>query len=245
MRFVLELDARRPAAEELALAAAAERAGWDGVRVADDAGGAECWALAGALAAAVPRLRLQVVVDPARGRHPAVVAKLASTVDQLSQGRLLLGFLPDGPARGEARLAEAVTVVKSLARGGPATWRGQFFRLQDAPLDPPAVQQPFPVMLVGGTATQAAAWADHWSVSGSPAAVAEQVDQLAAACRVAERALAGVAISAVVESPATPGDYLDTGAVEVVIGGTRLGADPAECLAALAALSPASAWPAR
>ncbi|MGH9125655.1 MAG: LLM class flavin-dependent oxidoreductase [Acidimicrobiales bacterium] len=253
MRTTLWLDTSRPAADLLSMAAAAESAGWDGLRVDDTPDSQECWALAGALASAVPRVRIEVVVDPAQGRHPAVVAKLASTVDQLSGGRLLLGFLPERTSVGDARLAEAVQVVKRLAPGQPATWRGQFYRLQDAPLDPPTVQHPFPVMLVGGTAAQAAAWADAWTLFGPPASVADHIGDLVAACAAVGRDPATIALSVFVDEPSSLGsarsasvpataddraasDARGPGVVEVVIGDAALGADPAQWPTALARL---------
>ncbi len=229
MLVTLCLDAGRPAEELLALAAQAERAGWDAVRFGDPPPGAstgrECWAVMGALAAAVPRLRLQAVVRDDLGRHPAVVAKLASTVDRLSEGRLLLGFEPGAGPDGEARLAEGCQVVKSLARGERASLRGRFYRLEDAPFDPRPLQQPFPVMVVGGSAPLAARCGDHWSITGSPEEVRAQLEALRVACDQIGRDAGGITVSAWAgETGATAGEtgaLRETGATAGETGALR------------------------
>lgn len=242
MRTTLWLDLRRPLGEVVALAALAEAAGWDAVRLGDQAGtpGAlprqspsrECWAVVGALAAALARVHLQVVVDPARGRHPAVVAKLASTVDRLSGGRILLGLAssadpsPDPQAGSgaqpdaESRLSEQAEVIRRLSSGGPVTFRGDFYRLDQAPLDPPTWQHPFPLLLLGGSATGAAAWADQWEVE---APLERATAQLAALDGAARRRLT---ISAAVEQPENPQAWAGLGVSELVVPDAALGDDP-------------------
>jgi alkanesulfonate monooxygenase SsuD/methylene tetrahydromethanopterin reductase-like flavin-dependent oxidoreductase (luciferase family) len=217
-----------------ALAEAVEHAGWDAVRCSDLAGaGPDCLTLAGALAAAVPRIRLDAVVRDAAGRHPAVVAKLASTVDQLSDGRLLLGLVPGADDDAEARLEEVFGVVKGLATEVRTTWRGHFYRLQDAPLDPKPRQQPFPVMLVGGSAELAARVADHWSIAGVSGELRSQLAALDAACRAAGRDRSTISLSAAAgDAPRQPVD----GVHEWVVPDTALGSDPAHWGAALATM---------
>jgi alkanesulfonate monooxygenase SsuD/methylene tetrahydromethanopterin reductase-like flavin-dependent oxidoreductase (luciferase family) len=182
VRVTLWLDSRRPWIELAGLASQAERAGWDGVRVGDGPG-LECWAVLAALATTVPRVRLQAAAQDDVGRHPAVLAKQASTVDQLSDGRLLLGLAPGADSDGEARLAEGFHVVQCLAGTVRTSWRGEFYRLQDAPLEPKPRQQPLPLMVVGGSAPLAARCADHWSLSGSPADIGAQLVALDDACK--------------------------------------------------------------
>jgi alkanesulfonate monooxygenase SsuD/methylene tetrahydromethanopterin reductase-like flavin-dependent oxidoreductase (luciferase family) len=212
MRAVLWLDTRRRWDDLLALARAAEATGWDAVRVGDEPGGAECWSVLGALAGAVPRVRLDAALRDERGRHPAVVAKLASTVDQLSGGRLLLGLAPGRDPDAPDRLVEAFQVVKFLAQQPRTTWGGKYFRLEDAPLDPKPVQPVFPMMLVGGTPDLAARIADHWSVTGD---VASALTALTAACAAVGRDRAGITVSA-----------LSPGADELVVPDAALGPDP-------------------
>jgi alkanesulfonate monooxygenase SsuD/methylene tetrahydromethanopterin reductase-like flavin-dependent oxidoreductase (luciferase family) len=207
VRLTLWLGAHRSWPELRLLAAGAEQAGWDGVRFGDggdrEGHGRECWAVLGALAEAVPRVRLEAVVHDDRGRHPAVVAKLASTVDQLSGGRLLLGWAPAAGTDGEARLAEGVEIVKSLASRDRSSWGGRFYRLQDAPLDPKPRQQPFPVMLVGTSAELAARCADHWSFTASD--LGSRLVALDEACRRLGRHRGDVRVSAWGEAPVPDG----------------------------------------
>ncbi len=206
MRITLWLDRPGPWSSIVERACQAEAAGWDGLRFGDlgggpDHGSLECWAVMGALAEAVPRLRLEVVVGDETGRHPAVVAKLASTADQLSGGRLLLGFGPAAGPDGELRLSEAVAVVRSLTANERTTFSGTFYQLRDAPLDPKPLQIPFPILLVGGSAALAATQADHWSITGPPAEIDSQLRALDESCRTIGRAREAITVSVVSVAP--------------------------------------------
>jgi alkanesulfonate monooxygenase SsuD/methylene tetrahydromethanopterin reductase-like flavin-dependent oxidoreductase (luciferase family) len=202
MRAILWLDTHRPWPDLVDLAGQAEAAGWDGVRVADSDAPADCWVVGAALASTFPRLRIDVVVDDARGRHPAVIAKLASTLDLLSGGRLLLGVAPAADAGAPARLAECFVVLRALTERPRSTISGAFYHLDDAPLQPKPQQQPFPLMLVGGDADLAARVADHWSVLGGSAEVATRLDGLRDACHRVHRDPATIAVSAPYPAPA-------------------------------------------
>ncbi|MDQ1427464.1 MAG: hypothetical protein QOK39_940 [Acidimicrobiaceae bacterium] len=203
MRTTLCLDSRRPWPDLLKLARHAEAAGCDAVRVgdADGPGGRDCLTVLGALAGAVARIRLEAVVAAGRGRHPAVVAKFAATVDQLSLGRLLLGMAPAADADTDTaadpdaypRLAEAFAVVRSLTTQPHTTLAGQFYRLEEAPLDPKPRQQPFPLMLVGGDSDLAARVADRWSIGGD---VEAQLAALEKSCAKAGRDRATITVAA-------------------------------------------------
>jgi alkanesulfonate monooxygenase SsuD/methylene tetrahydromethanopterin reductase-like flavin-dependent oxidoreductase (luciferase family) len=224
MRTTLCLDPRSPWPELLHLARRAEAAGWDAVRVGDvdGTGAGECLTVLGALAGAVARIRLEAVLRDNRGRHPAVVAKLAATVDQLSAGRLLLGMAPAAGAGANDRLAEAFAVLRCLATQPNTTLAGQFYRLQDAPLDPKPRQQPFPLMLVGGDSDLAARVADHWSIEGD---VATRRAALQESCRHAGRDPATITVAA---------SYPATGVDGWVVHDRELGAGEEERSVALA-----------
>ena len=237
MRTTLWLDTGRPWSDILDLARRAEAAGWDALRVGDRPWPAgECWSTAGALASCLGRLQLQAVVDDARGRHPAVIAKLASTVDGLSGGRLLLGLAPAGDPHAQARLGEVFQVVKGLGSQPRFSYHGQFFQLHNAPLDPRPRQQPIPVLLHGGNSELAARYADHWSVAEGAGDVAAALDQLDAACAGAGRDRSEVTVS---------GPYPADGVDEWVVPAAALGPDRRRQDRALAdiaaeAVSPAS-----
>jgi len=138
----------------------------------------------------VPRMRIGTIVVGNTYRHPAVVAKMAATVDVVSGGRLILGL---GAAWQEnehtaygipfytvgerlARLDEACRVIKALWTQPKATLDGKFYSLSDAPLEPKPVQRPHPELMIGGggekvTLGIVARHADHWNVWGGPDAL--------------------------------------------------------------------------
>lgn len=153
----------------------------------------ECWSTLSALAALVPRLRVGTIVLGNTYRHPAVVAKMAATVDIISGGRLLLG-LGAGWQQNEheaygisfgtvgerlARLDEACLVIKRLWTEDRVTFAGRYYRLVDAPLMPKPVQRPHPEFMIGGggervTLRIVARHADHWNVWGGPETLARK-----------------------------------------------------------------------
>jgi alkanesulfonate monooxygenase SsuD/methylene tetrahydromethanopterin reductase-like flavin-dependent oxidoreductase (luciferase family) len=152
----------------------------------------EGWTVLTAVAARTTRIRLGTLVLGASYRHPAVVAKMAATLDHVSDGRLTLGLgagwqpnehtaygieLLPAPAR-LARFAEYVAAVRSLLREPGTTVAGEWFRLTDATCDPPPVQQPLPLLVGGGgerrTMRVAALHADAWHTWATPAELARK-----------------------------------------------------------------------
>ena len=141
----------------------------------------EGWTLLSALLAKTERIHGGILVTGNTYRHPAVLAKMASTVDQVSGGRLVLGMgagwfelehraygipfhTPGGRAR---RLAESVEIVKRLFTEPRVSFAGKYYRLEDAPFEPKGVQRPHPPILVGGMGPKivqplAARHADVW-----------------------------------------------------------------------------------
>jgi alkanesulfonate monooxygenase SsuD/methylene tetrahydromethanopterin reductase-like flavin-dependent oxidoreductase (luciferase family) len=151
----------------------------------------EGWTVLAALAAQTQRLRLGLLVTSNRTRPPAVLAKIATTVDVVSDGRLDLGIgvgsRPDHPlARREyaahglpfhdtadavASLDEACTVIRRLwTEDAPFDFAGGHHQLTGAFGNPKPVQRPHPPILVGGrsaaTLRIAARHADIWNVPG-------------------------------------------------------------------------------
>ncbi|MBI2767256.1 MAG: LLM class F420-dependent oxidoreductase [Chloroflexi bacterium] len=182
-------------AETLATVTHAEATGWDGAWFADhfmpnaaDTSGpvSEAWTTISALAAAVPRIRLGTLVTGNTYRHPAVLAKMAATADNISGGRIVLG-LGSGWQQNEheaygiefstiagrlARLEEACQVITSLFANEKTTFKGKYYQIEDAPLAPKPVQRPLPLLIGGGgerkTLRIAAHYADEWNVWGTP-----------------------------------------------------------------------------
>jgi F420-dependent oxidoreductase-like protein len=147
----------------------------------------ESWSTLSALAALVPRLRVGTIVLGNTYRHPAVVAKMAAQVDIISGGRLLLGMgagwqqneheaygIPFSTMKERlARLDEACEVIRSLWTKKRSDFKGRYYQLSDAPLDPKPVQTPHPELMIGGggervTLRIVARHADHWNVWGGP-----------------------------------------------------------------------------
>ena len=179
-----------------------EKTGWDIACVTDhffpntkEREGAmlESWSTLSALAALVPRMRVGTIVLGNTYRHPAVVAKMAAQVDIISGGRLLLG-LGAGWQQNEhegygipfytmkerlERLDEACQVMRSLWTERRSNFKGQYYQLSDAPLDPKPVQSPHPELMIGGggervTLRIVARHADHWNVWGGPHVVSRK-----------------------------------------------------------------------
>ena len=153
----------------------------------------ECWSTLSALAALIPRMRVGTIVVGNTYRHPAIVAKMAAQVDIISGGRLLLGMgsgwqqneheaygIPFYTMRERLeRLDEACEVIHSLFTERRTNFKGRFYQLSDAPLDPKPVQKPQPELMIGGggeriTLRIVAKHADHWNVWGGPQVVAKK-----------------------------------------------------------------------
>ena len=151
----------------------------------------EGWTLLAALAAATERLRLGVLVTSNRFRPPAILAKIAATVDVVSDGRLDMGIgagsRPDVPfARREyeahglpywdspeavARLAETCALLRRLwTADEPFDVDGEYVQLTGAYCSPKPVQRPGPPLMIGGRASRTlrvvAEHADLWNYPG-------------------------------------------------------------------------------
>ena len=124
----------------------------------------EGWTLLGAMAALTKRVRIGCMVTGVTYRHPAVVAKMAVTVDHLSNGRLDVGIgaawavneheslgMPFPPNGSRIRaLQEACVVMKRLWTEPRASYQGTHYRLSEAVGEPKPLQQPHPPLWIGG-----------------------------------------------------------------------------------------------
>ncbi len=206
-----------PRVAEVALAA--ERSGFDSVWVSDHffaslerygggpdlQGSLEPLTTLAALAPLTRRVRLGTLVLSAGFRHPAVLAKSATTIDLLSGGRLDVGLgagwyapeydafgFPFGSARERFRtLEETLEVVVRLFGEGPARYEGERFSLDGAYNHPRPAQSPRPPVWIGGKGGPrlldlVARLADGWNTAWrwTPEAYGERV---AAARRACER----------------------------------------------------------
>jgi F420-dependent oxidoreductase-like protein len=222
VRLSVCLDPGRPWSDLSALAEHTEAVGLSGVWVCDhfmphdpagrpaDGPVLEGWTTLAALAAATTRLRLGTLVLGGTYRHPAVVAKMAATLDQVSDGRLTLGLgagwqpnehtaygieLPPPGAR-LAAFAEYCAAVRSLLQQPRTTLHGEAYRLTDAPCQPGPVQRPLPLLVGGGgeqrTMRVAARYADAWHTWAEPTEFARKSGVLDARCAEVDRDAAEV-----------------------------------------------------
>lgn len=170
-------------------------------------GSLDAWATIAALAATTERLRLGTLVSPATFRHPAVLAKLAVTADQISGGRVELGIgagwwereheaygfdLPAVGARMDA-LEEQMEVIRRHWDEGPFNYQGRYYRAVNLDARPKPTQQPRLPLILGGSGGPrslrlAAALADEYNTVMSTAAeIADLRERLDAACEAADR----------------------------------------------------------
>ena len=151
----------------------------------------EGWTLLSALAAQTQRLRLGLLVTSNRFRPPAMLAKIATTVDVVSGGRLDFGIgagsRPSHPlARREydahglpyldaaaavGNLAEALTVIRRVwTEGEPFDFHGRYVDLTGAFGNPKPIQRPHPPIMIGGRSAGVlrivAEHADLWNIPG-------------------------------------------------------------------------------
>jgi len=175
----------------------------------------EGWSLVAALAGLIPRVRLGVLVSGNTYRQPAVLAKMAATIDHISNGRLLLG-LGSGWQENEHRrygipyptalefsdrLEEAAAVITALMSAGPrSTVEGVHYELIDAPLQPKPIQNPMPLLIGGSgelrTLRTAARYATHSNMWGTPETMTRKRAILDRHCQDAGRDPAEVSLSA-------------------------------------------------
>lgn len=146
----------------------------------------EAWTLASALAVACKRARIGTYVLCNSFRHPSLVAKMASTLDGISGGRLDLG-VGSGWLREEfeiygiawedywtrhEKLREAVRILRMLFSGGEVTFEGKHYSIKNARLIPEPAQRPRIPIYVGGWSENmiklAAEEADGWIPNNLP-----------------------------------------------------------------------------
>jgi F420-dependent oxidoreductase-like protein len=148
----------------------------------------EAWSLVAAMAEATHRIRIGVMVSGNTYRHPAILAKIAATVDHLSGGRLEFGIGAAGTANAPdehamlglefpptaeriRRLGEACIVIKKLWTEDVADFHGHYYQLTGAIAKPKPLQKPFPPFWIGGdeeklTLRVVAEHADVWNAIG-------------------------------------------------------------------------------
>ena len=180
---------------------AVEDAGWDSLWIDDhllaDEGDPtdpklEGWTTLAALAVLTTRVRLGLLVAANTFRPPGLTAKLATTLDHLSNGRATLGIgggwfarehdafgIDFGAGFGERldRLDEAVGLIRRLLDGETVTHEGRSYRMNGAVCEPRPLQARLPILIGGSGPTKTlrttARYADVWNGYGSPERIAE------------------------------------------------------------------------
>jgi F420-dependent oxidoreductase-like protein len=161
----------------------------------------EGWSTLAAVAAVTTQARLGMLVAANTFRNPGLTAKLATTVDHISGGRLILGLgggwferehyafgIPFGSGFGERldRLDEAVGIVRRLLAGERVDHEGRFYRLRDAICAPRPIQNRVPVLIGGSgprkTLRTVARHADIWNAFGSPSSLGASSEILREHC---------------------------------------------------------------
>ncbi len=190
----------------------------------------EGWTVLSGLAAVTKRLRLGVMVSGNTYRHPAVLTKIACTIDQMSAGRLEFGMgagwnefehesygieLPPLKERFD-RFDEALEVIDSLMTNDKTTFAGKHYQLVEAYCEPKPVQKPRIPIVVGGqgekrTLLAAARWADQWNTPNpDPELLRHKISVLHAHCASVGRDPDEIEISVQVRFGASTSESADS-----------------------------------
>jgi alkanesulfonate monooxygenase SsuD/methylene tetrahydromethanopterin reductase-like flavin-dependent oxidoreductase (luciferase family) len=199
------------------MAQAAEEIGLDSIWVGDhllyryedgtSRGPWEAWTQLAAIAAVTERVEIGPLVAATSFHNPAMIAKKAATLDEISGGRLILGL---GAGWNEAeytaygypfdhrvsRFEEAFTIIRTLLHDGRCDFAGDYYRVTDAELIPRGPRPEGPPLMVGSMGERMLSitlpWVQSWNAwftwfGNSPEGYPALRDQIDAACRAAGR----------------------------------------------------------
>jgi alkanesulfonate monooxygenase SsuD/methylene tetrahydromethanopterin reductase-like flavin-dependent oxidoreductase (luciferase family) len=183
-----EVERAVPWPEMVAMARAAEEAGFDSIWLGDhllydlpdgSRGPWEVWTALAGLASVTERVELGPFVASTSFHAPAMLAKLAATVDAISGGRLILGLGAGWNQREYTaygfpydkrvgRFEEAFTIIRELVRTGRSDFRGAYYEVVDCVLDPMPVRPGGPPLMLGSVSPRmmriALPHVDAWNV---------------------------------------------------------------------------------
>lgn len=211
MHFSVWPNSTRSAAETLDTARWADENNWYGFWYADhympntndetvkDGSLLECWSVLGAVCATTENILIGPLVSPTSIHHPALLANRAATLDQISNGRFVLGlgagwqinehlaygFGFESPKDRVNRFEEAIQIVRSLLDCERTDFDGEIFQFKNAPCDPKPVQEKLPILV--GTAGKrmsriVARHAQGWNAWGAPALAKKKLKAFHQAC---------------------------------------------------------------
>jgi phthiodiolone/phenolphthiodiolone dimycocerosates ketoreductase len=165
------------------------------------------WCLLSVFATITKKLLLGTCVTDAHRRHPAVLAQAVATVDQISNGRVILGIgagesmnltpfgIPwENPV---SRMKEAVEIIRLIWTGENISYRGKFYELTDAYVSANPVQKPHPPIYIAGGSSRSRRLAgnlgDGWiSMMMTPEMFRQDLREVEAAAKEAGRTLADI-----------------------------------------------------
>ncbi len=236
------LQGRTPTFRDIqAMAQAAEQVGFDSLWVADHLiyrrfpgqegeGTWEAFTMLSALAAVTTRVALGPLVACTSFRSPALLAKMADTLDEISGGRFILGLgagwhQPEYEAFGypfdhlASRFEEALQVIVPLLREGKVDFQGRYYQVHNCVLRPRGPSHAGPPILIGArrprmlqiVAHYADAWNTAWHVD--PAVVKLRYEELKEACAAVGRDPAAIELTAGTEVSLQPGENAAPGKV--------------------------------
>ena len=214
--------------EIAAVALRAEAAGFDSVWVQDHLlfrladgkteGVWESFSMLSALAAITSRVEVGTLVTCTSFRNPALTAKIADTIDEISGGRVILGLgagwhEPEYRAFGYpfdhrvSRFEEALQIIHGLLHDGKVDFEGRYYQARDCALHPRGPRKHGPPIMMGTTGERmlglTARYADSWNVyfsrtGNTPEGMLPLLERVDAACEAAGRDPATLARSATV-----------------------------------------------
>ena len=210
MRFGYWINTSYPWVDTLSTAQAAQRLGWDCLWYSDhfmpngpqpvDGVVNEALTTLSSLASTVPKIRLGTIVLGNTYRHPALLANMAATLDQISGGRFTLGLGAGWQENEHAaygmemgtlkwrmdRFDETCEALNLLFSQHRTTFNGEHVKLADAPLDPKPLQSPLPLLVGGGgekrTLKIVAKHAHQWNVWATPELFSQKLAILESHC---------------------------------------------------------------
>lgn len=208
-----EVEWEVPFPELIRMAKTAEQVGFDSVWLGDhllydlevgQRGPWEVWTSLAAIAASTGRVMLGPLVASTSFHTPAMLAKMAATVDGISGGRLVLGLGAGWNEREYrafgfpydqrvSRFAEAFTIIRSLLADGQIDFDGEFYRAEHCVLHPRPIRPGGPPLMVGSVRPRMLSitlphvdswnvwWSDYGNTTTGFAAIKAEVDQHIAA----------------------------------------------------------------
>ena len=218
---------KRPYDSIRAVAQQAERDGFDSIWLPDHfvyrspgeptRGIWECWTTLSALAQATRRVEIGTLVTCNSFRHPAILAKMATTVDEISHARLILGIgagwnEPEYQAFGlpfdhrVGRIEEALQIIKPLLRDGHVDFSGKYYQARNCEIVPRGPRAAGPPLMVGCERKSprmlklTAKYADLWNTgyTGPPEMMGEAIPKIHDACKAVGRDPATIGVTALI-----------------------------------------------